>query len=135
MKPKLSTWVPLSSSEVYETISKTDYDEIDKEFETPSLVFFKKSLKWYLESFHSVHLIPQKEFFSLAEALYSKYDLSQQEVMQIIDIRPKKQVELHCIIPDCEKRFSEEDIFQILKLVGKIPINQEEKKCPEEKLQ
>lgn len=131
MKIKPTTWVPLSSSEVYEAISNTEYDEIDKQFETPSLVFFKKSLKWYLEAFHSVHLIPQKEFFSLAEALYSKYDLSQQEVMQIIDIRPKKQVELHCIIPECEKRFSEQEIFQILRLVSKITISQEEKQCPE----
>lgn len=133
MKPKLATWVPLSSFEVYEVISGSGSDEANCQFGTSSLAFFRNSLKWYLEAFHSVHQIPQEKLFSLAEALYSGYDLSQQEVMQIVDLRPKKQVELHCIVPDCEKRFSEQDIFQILKLVSEVSAGQSEDSHPEEK--
>lgn len=131
MKPRLATWVPLSSFEVYEAISGSGSDGTDNQFGTSSLSFFRSSLKWYLEAFHSVHQIPQERLFSLAETLYASYDLSQQEVMQIVDLRPKKQVELHCIVSDCEERLSEQDIFQILKLVGEVPVGQEERLRPE----
>ncbi|KAJ1613812.1 hypothetical protein OJ253_53 [Cryptosporidium canis] len=126
MKPKLETWTPLSSFEVYEVISSSEYDLVDKQSETSTLAFFKSSLKWYLETFHSVNSVPQENFFSLAEALHTNYDLSQHEVMQIIDLLPKKQVELHCIVPNCEKRFSEQEIFQILKLVSETLVKPEE---------
>ncbi|KAF7455913.1 dna-directed rna polymerase iii rpc9 [Cryptosporidium felis] len=120
MKPKLASWIPLSSSEVYETIKNSENSELDGEFETPSLSFFRKSLMWYLEAFSSADSVPHEKILSFSETLHLKYGLSSQEIMQIVDLRPKKLVELHCIIPNCGKRLSEEDISDILSLIRNL---------------
>ncbi|KAJ2488420.1 hypothetical protein IWW47_005389 [Coemansia sp. RSA 2052] len=41
-------------------------------------------------------------------------DLTKAEVLQIINLRPKRVVELHLIIEECEERFEMEDLEYIL---------------------
>ncbi|KAJ2889112.1 hypothetical protein IWW38_004833, partial [Coemansia aciculifera] len=42
------------------------------------------------------------------------YDLTKAEVLQIINLRPKKAVELHLIIEECEERFGMDDLEVML---------------------
>ncbi|KAJ2756363.1 hypothetical protein GGH94_002538 [Coemansia aciculifera] len=45
------------------------------------------------------------------------FDLTKAEVLQIINLRPKKQVELYLIIEECEERFESKDVEDILRVV------------------
>ncbi|KAJ2040149.1 hypothetical protein H4S04_004747 [Coemansia sp. S16] len=57
-----------------------------------------------------------EQILSLKNGL-AGYDLTKAEVLQIINLRPKKQVELYLIIEECEERFASEDVEDILRVV------------------
>ncbi|KAJ2822053.1 hypothetical protein FBU31_004708, partial [Coemansia sp. 'formosensis'] len=46
-----------------------------------------------------------------------KYNLTKAEILQIINLRPKKPVELFLIIEECEERFGDEDVEGIMRVV------------------
>lgn len=105
MNPQLESWTPLSCQEVYEAIANFDNGKDEKSTDPD----FEKSLVWYFKAFEIVKEATFEEVAPLIRTLYTKYDFSLQEVIQILDIRPKKLVDLHCILPNCSKRFSERD--------------------------
>ncbi|KAJ1824857.1 hypothetical protein GGH91_000673 [Coemansia sp. RSA 2671] len=45
------------------------------------------------------------------------YDLTKAEVLQIINLRPKKPVELFLIIEECEERFGDAEIEEIMRVI------------------
>ncbi|KAJ2490680.1 hypothetical protein IWW37_002967 [Coemansia sp. RSA 2050] len=45
------------------------------------------------------------------------YDLTKAEVLQIINLRPRKPVELYLIIEECEERFDETTIEEIMRAI------------------
>ncbi|KAI7906377.1 HRDC-like protein [Cokeromyces recurvatus] len=47
----------------------------------------------------------------------SKYDLTKAEKLQILNLRPKSTVEIYLIIEECEERFSEEDLEDMINCV------------------
>ncbi|KAH7648435.1 hypothetical protein FG379_000359 [Cryptosporidium bovis] len=118
MKPKLDSWTPLSCQEVYEAITSSECFE-NNEHEKLEDSTFKKSLIWYFKAFELISEIPFENTIPLVKTLCTKYNLSSQEVMQILDLKPRKPVDLHCIIPNYEKRFSEKATEDILELLNR----------------
>ncbi|KAH8739708.1 hypothetical protein FG386_001415 [Cryptosporidium ryanae] len=118
MDPKLDSWTPLTCQEVYEIITSPECSgDCEQEKQTDSN--FKKSFIWYFKAFDLVNETSFESITPLVKTLYTKYGLSSQEVMQILDIKPKKLVDLHCTIPNCGKRLSEKETEDILELLNK----------------
>ncbi|EEA06757.1 uncharacterized protein CMU_014330 [Cryptosporidium muris RN66] len=130
MKADLSSWVPLSCYEVYEHLSKVS-DSVDGENINDvkgddeaysSTLFLYKSILWYLKAFHDVEnmLKYEQTIYDIIQKLYSKFGLAMLEIIQVLDLRPKHLVDLHCSIQNCDKRFSEEDLIEMLDIISQL---------------
>ncbi|GAA5794978.1 RNA polymerase Rpb4-domain-containing protein [Helicostylum pulchrum] len=63
----------------------------------------------------------------------SKYDLTKAEKLQILNWRPKSTVEIYLIIEECEERFSEEDLEEMLNsIITTLPRDDDEVEEEEE---
>lgn len=74
----------------------------------------------YLESspFSNASLTDLSEFLDAVNE--SKLDLSKREKIQIVDLIPQNEIELHLIVDNIEERFTEEQRNDLLKLVQSI---------------
>ncbi|XP_058739461.1 uncharacterized protein LOC131611457 [Vicia villosa] len=61
-----------------------------------------------------------------------RHELSEAEVLNVLNIRPAAEVELFHIIKDCTVRFPDEEIAEIVELVGKTLPAQPNKKTSKE---
>ncbi|KAL7066514.1 hypothetical protein ACR3K2_30540 [Cryptosporidium serpentis] len=130
MKADLTSWVPLSCYEVYEHLSKIkdniddeDINNVKRDDEAySSTLFLYKSILWYLKAFHDVEnmLKYEQTIQDITQKLYSKFGLAMLEIIQILDLRPKHLVDLHCSIQNCDKKFSEEDLIEILGIINQL---------------
>ncbi|KAI9311262.1 HRDC-like protein [Dichotomocladium elegans] len=48
---------------------------------------------------------------------FSKYDLMLAEKLQILNLRPKSPVELYLLIEECEERFGEQELEEMLQSI------------------
>ncbi|OBZ84719.1 DNA-directed RNA polymerase III subunit RPC9 [Choanephora cucurbitarum] len=63
----------------------------------------------------------------------SKFELTKAERLQIINLRPKSTVEIYLVIEECEERFSEEDLEQmLLAILTTLPRDDDEEEEEEE---
>ncbi|OII72540.1 hypothetical protein cand_012230 [Cryptosporidium andersoni] len=130
MKVDLSSWVPLSCYEVYEHLTKVgdhvddeNINDVKRDDEAySSTLFLYKSILWYLKAFHNVEnmLKYEQTIYDITQKLYSKFGLTMLEIIQVLDLRPKHLVDLHCSIQNCDKRFSEEDLIEMLDIIGQL---------------
>ena len=52
-----------------------------------------------------------------------KFDLTDGEILQILNLLPKEQVDLHLIIQECESRFDEQKREDLINLIAKYSEN------------
>ena len=52
-----------------------------------------------------------------------KFDLTDGEILQILNLLPKEQVDLHLIIQECESRFDEEKREDLINLIAEYSEN------------
>ncbi|KAI9366355.1 RNA polymerase Rpb4-domain-containing protein [Pilaira anomala] len=63
----------------------------------------------------------------------SKYELTKAEKLQILNWRPRSTVEIYLIIEECEERFSEEDLEEMLdSIISTLPRDDDEEEEEEE---
>ena len=48
----------------------------------------------------------------------AKFDFSKEEILQLINFRPKELVDLHTIIDECEDRFSDTELEELLQILS-----------------
>ncbi|XP_039682727.1 DNA-directed RNA polymerase III subunit RPC9 [Medicago truncatula] len=69
-----------------------------------------------------------KEYFTAIK----QHDLSEAEVLNVLNIRPASEVEIYHIIEDCEERFPDEEVTEIVEKVGNTLPAPPDKATPEE---
>lgn len=52
--------------------------------------------------------------------LLKSYDLTRMEKLQIVNLVPRSEVEFFAIVEECEDRFSEDQIAQVLDYVNDL---------------
>ncbi|KAK9767783.1 hypothetical protein K7432_002119 [Basidiobolus ranarum] len=60
----------------------------------------------------------QEQLTNFLEAVKS-YGLTRAEKLQILNLRPRSAVEIHLLIEECEERFSQERLEELIQLVKK----------------
>ncbi|KAI9473455.1 MAG: HRDC-like protein [Benjaminiella poitrasii] len=96
-------------------IQKRD-QKIDPTIEYPEhLRTIQYELTEYLRQTPSSTQSPE-QIAAFLQAL-SKYELTKAEKLQILNLRPRSTVEIYLIIEECEERFSEEDLEDMINCV------------------
>ncbi|CAD7696521.1 unnamed protein product [Ostreobium quekettii] len=67
-------------------------------------------------STHSAGLRSREQIQNICEAL-KPFDLTQPEILQLVNLRPTNIVEIHLIVQECEARLDEARIEELLLIV------------------
>lgn len=63
----------------------------------------------------ATHIVPRARLEELLDTLHARYQLSQAELMQIVDVAPLQLVDLYAIIESCTDRYNDEIVSEMLK--------------------
>ena len=61
----------------------------------------------------------REDIINLTKAL-KKYKLTCAEIMQIVNLRPKQALEVQLILEECEERFTEEQLDELVETICKL---------------
>ncbi|OLY78912.1 DNA-directed RNA polymerase III subunit RPC9 [Smittium mucronatum] len=117
MKVLNSETVLLSNYEVYALI-KEDSEKLSsssKNSQPGNLVEVQLEITNYFDTTPIIHQSPD-QIQNCMRGL-NKYSLTKAEKLQILNIRPDKEVDLYLIIEEPEERFSQQQISEILDIV------------------
>ncbi|KAJ9056891.1 hypothetical protein DSO57_1027985 [Entomophthora muscae] len=107
----------LSNYEVYNYIKQGVQSRKgrNKPSDTPNLATVELELKMYLESTPCNTQSEDQVKQTLTSLL--DYSLTKFEKLQLLNLRPRSLVELHVLLEECEERFEEDKLIEILKLL------------------
>lgn len=108
----------VTNSEVYSIVRKRREDKIHKKgIEYAGRNWIDHKVVQYCEATGQLQQVDElKGYISAVQAL--DFNLSQEEMIQLLNLRPKQPVDIFLIVNDCSERFSDDQVDELLQALS-----------------